>query len=272
MNTSVSDQVSFENCFNSDGMLNLERELEMLLEEDFETALASVDLPLLFVEKNDANQLHHDQDSSTSTAGTLTSAPISSPLHKKSVSQSPNKTKMQSQQKKQIQDRSNSCHDKSTFNGALTDSQGGGSVITHAQIDDLRQLLQMHFQLLVQQAVLATRSASYLQRKRERDRSKSISTSDNEQQNIFPFHAQQPVSVNSQPPTVPQMGITSENYIGVEVPDDLVEILDASVGMLQELDQVSFNDAFFFCMYYPNQFHFLVSSESARCDTKIDPK
>ena len=213
----------------------------MLLEEDFVTALASVDLPMLVVEKTNVNQPQYEQDGSSSSSNSFPSTSMSSPLHKKSFSQSPIKINCESKLQNQAEDRRRTLVQQQSQPQTSINGQGGSAVITHSQIDDLRQLLKTHFQLLIQQAVLATRSASFLQRKRERDRLKVAQIPEKEKQNMFPFHIQQPGHLSAPTSSVPQLEITSENYIGSEAPDELAEILDASVGMLQELDQVRYD-------------------------------
>lgn len=72
--------------------------------------------------------------------------------------------------------------------------------VTKAQYDQLKDLMHKHFQLLMQQAVLAVRAAHYQKYHRSRSDRTDFMT-------------------------------------GGETSDDMVEILDGAVGMLQDLDQ-----------------------------------
>jgi hypothetical protein len=73
------------------------------------------------------------------------------------------------------------------------------TVVTTEQFEQLRSLMDQHYQLLVQQAVLSVRAAHFQRNHQSRDQTDCVT--------------------------------------GGETGDDLVEILDGAVGMLQDLDQ-----------------------------------
>lgn len=79
------------------------------------------------------------------------------------------------------------------------------TIVTAEQMDEFQNLMDQHYQLLIQQAVLATRGAHY-------NRTHRTHTTLGDA-NRSPFAT------------------------GTETADDLVEILDGAVGMLQDLDQ-----------------------------------
>jgi hypothetical protein len=81
-------------------------------------------------------------------------------------------------------------------------ARGARTVVTSEQQEQLRKLLEGHFQLLMQQAVLAVRSANY---QKQRDFMRKDDAS-------------------------PSMYTREHEY-------ELTEILDSAVGMLQDLDQ-----------------------------------
>lgn len=81
------------------------------------------------------------------------------------------------------------------------------TLVTGQQVERLQKLLNRHYQTLVQQAVLSIQAAHLNKTHRFRDKT---------------------------------------DFLAGETADDLVHVLDASVGMVQDLDQVSRYDAIFF--------------------------
>ena len=219
-----------EDVSNNETILDLDTELEMLLEEDFASLLASVDLPLLVVDRNETTHIEPQQNHSLSSS-TAASPPL--PLH---AHLQGNQDKIPSIQSAIETSKLPKIELKqSAVKNKGRQSQG----ITHDQIGDLRQLLRTHFQLLVQQAVLATRSASFLRQKYERDRVKAPKPSSNNKGFLCTRNKIDTENQTSTSNTLStQMGMNSTNFIGNEVPDELAETLDASIGMLQELDEV----------------------------------
>jgi hypothetical protein len=73
------------------------------------------------------------------------------------------------------------------------------ATVTPKQVDRLQTLLNRHYQLLIQQAVLAIQAAQLAKSNRVRDKT---------------------------------------DFLNLETGDDLIQVLDAAVGMVQDLDQV----------------------------------
>jgi hypothetical protein len=74
------------------------------------------------------------------------------------------------------------------------------TMVTAEQVERLQTLLNRHYQTLVQQAVLAIQAAHLNKTHKFRDKT---------------------------------------DFLASETADDLVQVLDAAVGMVQDLDQVS---------------------------------
>eukprot|EP00586_Coscinodiscus_wailesii_P003953 CAMPEP_0172484138 /NCGR_PEP_ID=MMETSP1066-20121228/11451_1 /TAXON_ID=671091 /ORGANISM="Coscinodiscus wailesii, Strain CCMP2513" /LENGTH=461 /DNA_ID=CAMNT_0013248441 /DNA_START=164 /DNA_END=1550 /DNA_ORIENTATION=+ len=85
---------------------------------------------------------------------------------------------------------------------------------TPQQLSLLRQLMSQHYQLLLQQSILAVRAAHQQKMHREKQ----------------PLRSQYHTNANA-------IAANSKIYLGSETADDLTEILDGAVGMLQDLDQ-----------------------------------
>jgi hypothetical protein len=95
--------------------------------------------------------------------------------------------------------------------------------IAPEQLEGLQNLLQRHYQLLIQQAVLAIHTA-YLQRNRSANNKEKA----------------------------------AECLLSGETGDDLIDILDSAVGMMQDLDQVSIRH-FHFSSIFCFSFFFFIS-------------
>jgi len=208
------------NALDQDG-IDLETELEMLLQEDLESALKQFDLPLLVLESEGVDG---DQSSSSCSKPSNSKGPqhllgLHTPLRDKY------RKHLQLQNKDGTKLAKELSNDKQIARQQSSDNKRQSNNIIQSQIEDLRDLLSRHFQLLIQQAVLATRSAAYHQE--QNHKSESIVN-----KHSFPF----PLRKESHPRHSPNL--VSSNFVGIESTDELAEILDSSVGMLQELDQV----------------------------------
>ena len=243
-----------------DDIMDLEMELGELFEEDFESALASYDLPPLIVKDVDTN----NTNSNLAIAKASGAANINNTGYDQMVAAAPPTP----DRKAKFSSNSNSSSNSSTVprlnsdaaddstqkaNGTSNISNGGNSnnmptktntntnatskndnnSITHEQIDTLRKLQRMHFQLCLQQLLLATRSASHLQQKKDVERFKNDG---------FPYG----MAVVPKVVSTIHMGKDSSSFVGVEALDELAEILDGAVIMLQEMDQVCYFAPYYF--------------------------
>jgi hypothetical protein len=115
------------------------------------------------------------------------------------------------------------------------------NVVTPEQVAQLESLLSHHYQLLVQQSILAVRAASYS--KAERTGASSGSSINNTAEDATTGiggkqgKAARGKSLKHQSNHHSSSAAVNDFYCG-ETADDLAEILDGAVGMLQDLDQV----------------------------------
>jgi hypothetical protein len=117
------------------------------------------------------------------------------------------------------------------------------NVVTPEQVAQLESLLSHHYQLLVQQSILAVRAASYSKAERTGASSGSGSISNNTVEDAIAGmggkqgKAARGKSLKQQSNHHSSSAAVNDFYCG-ETADDLAEILDGAVGMLQDLDQV----------------------------------
>ena len=119
---------------------------------------------------------------------------------------------------------------------------------TSAQIIELRSLMSAHYQLLLQQSVLAVRSANYQRQQQRTD----YYAADPMGQGIASDVDAAAVLVSAKAGVTAKSNDSEENqtsrgddpalgpadfFFGGESADDLAEILDGAVGMLQDLDE-----------------------------------
>eukprot|EP00978_Attheya_sp_CCMP212_P018238 scaffold49574_cov38-Attheya_sp.AAC.1 len=116
------------------------------------------------------------------------------------------------------------------------------NVVTPEQVAQLESLLSHHYQLLVQQSILAVRAASYSKAERTGASGSGSSTS-NTAEDAMPGmggkqgKAARGKSMKQQSNHHSSSSAAVNDFYCGETADDLAEILDGAVGMLQDLDQ-----------------------------------
>jgi hypothetical protein len=130
-------------------------------------------------------------------------------------------------------------------------SNDGNVIITYRQSQQLRTLMNRHYQLLTQQAILSVRAAQH-----QKTGGRSLSSS---------YSTRGGTSSGNTIPDSPAGGSTANgDFLCGENENDLTEILDLAVGMLQDLD-VKRKDAI------RTQMQLSVSSHSSNTTTTTQP-